>query len=159
MPPPRGQHRIYLFVAAFAAENLLKALVVGRANWPDSQIAQKIPDELKSHKLLDLAAVAGVNLTDDESEVLERLTEFGIWLGRYPAPTTLQHTKPKMLKSGMVNLAGHMYGSDMRVVEVLLNKLIDEVVGMEGAEYLVRYASQVPQDFENYSISPSVRPW
>lgn len=157
--PPRGQHRVYLFLAAFAVENLLKALVVEHANWLDSQIAQKIPDELKSHMLLDLAVAGAVDLTDDESEVLERLTEFGIWLGRYPAPTTLQHTKPKKLKSGIVNIAGHMYGSDMREVEAILNKLIDKLVGVDGAEYLVRYPNQTHQDFENYSISPNVRPW
>src|SRR2546425_5451542 len=79
--PPRGLHRVYLFLSAVAIENLLKAVVVDQAKWPDAQIAQQIPEELNSHNLLDLAAAGGVELVDDEIEILERLTEFGIWLG------------------------------------------------------------------------------
>jgi len=63
-------------------------------------------------------------------ELLERITEFGIWIGRYPAPTKLHHTKPKKLRSGIVNLAGYMYGSDIREVEDLVNRLIEELKGV-----------------------------
>lgn len=157
--PPRGLHRVYLFLSALAIENLLKAVVVDQAKWPDSQIAQKIPEELNSHILLDLAAAGGVELADDEIEILERLTEFGIWLGRYPAPTKLHHTKPKKLKSGIVNLAGYMHGSDIREVESLINRLIDKLEGVHGIEHLARFPLRTHEDFEGYSISPNIRPW
>src|SRR4051794_26607683 len=46
--PPRGQHRVYLFLSSLTIENLLKAIIVDHSKWPDSQIAQKIPPELNS---------------------------------------------------------------------------------------------------------------
>ena len=159
LAPPRGQHRVYLFLSALVMENLLKAVVVHQARWPDSQIAQKIPSELNSHDLLDLAAAGQVELTDDEVEILERLTQFGIWLGRYPAPTKLQDMKPKKLKSGIVNLAGYMHGSDIREVESFINKLLDKLKEAEGIEHLARFPIRTPEDFEGYSVSPNIRPW
>jgi hypothetical protein len=157
--PPRGMHRIYLFLSAIAIENLLKAVLVNQVKWPDSHIAEKLPAELHSHMLLDLAAHGGLKFIEDEVELLERLTEFGIWLGRYPAPTMLHHTKPKKLKSGMVNLAGHMYGSDIRQVESLINKLLDKLEGVQGIEHVARFPARPPEDFEGYCISPNVRAW
>ena len=80
-------------------------------------------------------------------------------MGRYPAPTKLQEAKPKRLSSGIVNLAGFMYSSDLRKVEALLNKLGDCVAGVDGVEYLVRFEPRQSDDFDGYAISPSVRPW
>jgi hypothetical protein len=156
--PPSGQHRMYLFLSALAIENLLKAVVVDQAKWPDSQIAQKLPEELKTHALLDLAA-GRIDLADDEIELLERLTQFGIWLGRYPTPTKLDDIKPKKLKSGKVNLAGFMYGSDIRDVENFINRLIDKLKGVEGIEHLARFPLRPDEAFEGTSISPNIRAW
>ena len=157
--PPRGMHRVYLLLSAIAVENLLKAVLVNQAKWPDSQITQKLPDELHSHMLLDLATKVALPLGDHEVDLLERLTEFGIWLGRYPAPTMLHHTKPKKLKSGMVNLSGFMYGSDIREVESLVNKLLYELEGVQDIQCVSRFPSRPKEEFEGYSISPNVRPW
>lgn len=159
LAPPRGLHRVYLFLSAIAIENLLKAIIVEHAKWPDSDVSRKIPSELKSHDLLDLATVAGITLKTNDIELLERLTQFGIWLGRYPAPTKLDHLKPKKLKSGIVNLAGYMHGSDLREVEDLVNKLIDMLQGVQGIEHLVRFPSRAAEAFEGVSISPNVRAW
>jgi hypothetical protein len=158
-PPPRGLHRVFLLLSALVVENLLKAIVVNQANWPDSQIAEKIPTELKSHKLLTLASHGHVSLTNEEADLLERLTEFGIWLGRYPAPTELKQLKPQKLRNGTVNIAGFMYGSDIREVESLINKLIDCLKGVQGIEHLSPFQPRPHEDFEGVSISPSVRAW
>lgn len=158
-PPPRGLHRVYLFFSALAIENLLKAVIVNKAQWPDSQIAQKIPDELNSHILLDLVTASGFVPTDNDVELLERITEFGIWIGRYPAPTKLHHTKPKKLRSGIVNLAGHMHGSDIRDVEDLVNRLIEELRGVQGVECLMPFPARTQEEFEGIYISPNIRPW
>lgn len=157
--PPRGLHRVYLFLSALAIENLLKAAIVSKAKWPDSQIAQKIPEELNSHVLIELATAGGFAPTDNDVELLERITEFGIWIGRYPAPTKLHHTKPKKLRSGIVNLAGYMHGSDIREVEDLVNRLIKELKGVQGIEHLAPFPARAQEDFEGVSISPKIRPW
>jgi DNA-binding Lrp family transcriptional regulator len=157
--PPRGLHRVYLFLSAVVVENLLKAIIVHRSNWPDSRIAQKMPDELKSHFLLDLATAGGVTLAPEDPDLLERLTEFGIWQGRYPAPTELRHVKPKKLRNGSVNLVGHMYGSDIRDVERFINNLIASLVGVQGIAQLVPFPARLSEDFEEYSVSPNIRPW
>ena len=158
--PPRGLHRVYLFLSAIAIENLLKAVLVDQAKWPDSQVAQKIPKQLNSHSLLNLAAAGGIKLAENEIEILERLTEFGIWLGRYPAPTKLHHMKPKKLKSGIVSLAGFMYGSDIREVENFINRLIDRLKGIQGIEHLSRFPPRPhKEDFEKNFLSPNIRAW
>ena len=157
--PPRGLHRVYLFLSAIAIENLLKAVVVAHANWPDSDISKKLPQELMSHDLLSLAKAAGIALEINDMELLERLTQFGIWLGRYPAPTRLDNLKPKKLQSGLVNLAGYMHGSDIREVEGVVNKLIDLLQGIQGIEHVASFPPRPPEDFESVSISPNVRPW
>ncbi len=157
--PPRGLHRVYLFLAALTIENLLKAIIVNNAKWPDSQIAQKIPEELHSHVLLDLATAGGFALTVNDVELLERITEFGIWIGRYPAPTKLHLTKPKRLRSGIVNLAGYMHGSDIREVEDIVNRLVEELKVVQGIEHLAPFPPRAQEDFVGVSISPNIRPW
>ena len=45
------------------------------------------PPKLKSHKLVELGAAAGIHLTAREKWVLEWLAEVVIWKARYSVPT------------------------------------------------------------------------
>jgi len=49
--------------------------------------------ELKTHRLVSLAANAGMALDADEEQMLERLTSFVEWAGRYPVGVSAAKTE------------------------------------------------------------------
>ena len=70
-----------LMLGGLAIENLLKGLIAKA----DKISQEKGKPKFKEHGLVALAATAGVTLSDDELVLLQRLTEFVLWAGRYPA--------------------------------------------------------------------------
>jgi hypothetical protein len=50
----------------------------------------KLSEKLKSHKLVELAEAAGVQLSRRDKQVLEWLTEVVIWKARYSVPTGIR---------------------------------------------------------------------
>lgn len=71
----------------FALENALKAIAIqqdgeaiqnGRLRkWPGS-----------GHDLIQIAKLSNQQLSEDETDILNRLSQFSIWAGRYPLPRT-----------------------------------------------------------------------
>ena len=58
-------------------------------------IAQKIDNERinKSHNLTELANIAGLNLAKKENKILNILSEYIVWDGRYPTPIKVSQMK------------------------------------------------------------------
>jgi hypothetical protein len=71
-----------LMLGGFAVENLLKGMAAKRKKIP---IVKGKP-KFVHHGLIALARDAEVDLSADEEVLLQRLTEFIMWAGRYPAP-------------------------------------------------------------------------
>lgn len=69
--------RVFAFNAGLSLELALKAILVGRGI--------EIPT---THKLPQLAALAKLDVEDDQRYTLERLATHIEWSGRYPAPTS-----------------------------------------------------------------------
>jgi hypothetical protein len=157
LAPPVNIHRIFLLLSAYTFENLLKAIIVHRSAWPDSIVERNIPHELKNHILLSLASSASISLTIEEQELLERLTEFAIWRGRYPVPTRIEAIQPKKLRSGIVTTAGSMRGSDMREVEQFCNRLIAMLDKVPGGEILTMLPVSDHEEFDNHVVSSPIR--
>jgi hypothetical protein len=90
MPPMLAQlHLEVLFLAAFAVENALKAVIAGGMSFlpPNSAPSGELPAQLRGHDLCELAIRAGIMANDeDEKEALKRGQNFTEWLGRYPSP-------------------------------------------------------------------------
>jgi hypothetical protein len=72
----------YKMLMGMSFELIFKAHCVG-----------KKVDFCKSHKLSKLALTAGIPITDDERFILDILTEYVIWDGRYPTPKQPQHMR------------------------------------------------------------------
>ena len=72
---------------AFALENVLKGLMVGRNLVAPSP--RKVPKDLRSHDVLALARRVGESLTPDEERVLQQLSHIGEWAGRYPVAASV----------------------------------------------------------------------
>lgn len=78
-----------LLLAGLATECLLKGLISERqGEWVLTDLDGSRTYRHKSHKLVKLSAMAGVSLTKAEQEVLEILTQFVEWAGKYPIPLT-----------------------------------------------------------------------
>ncbi len=85
-----GYLKTQLMLAGYALENMLKALIVhDRRDLLDQDFTSKkrLPKDLRSHDLVDLAKQARMRLADDDTKgLLTRLTRHSIWAGRYPVP-------------------------------------------------------------------------
>lgn len=75
-----------LMIGGLVVENLLKGLIARRKGVPSTKGLPRFTD----HKLVDLAREADVSLSYSEQVLLQRLTEFVLWSGRYPAPQRVE---------------------------------------------------------------------
>jgi hypothetical protein len=116
-------HGIYLMLAAYAVENYLKAAIVSKNGWSPSDIASKLPSQLKSHNLLQLAEVLQLTLSAEELELLERAAVYAIWAGRYPVPVDQDGIRPIEAGPNKGNQLTCWRGSDTAVAHCLLEKL------------------------------------
>jgi hypothetical protein len=113
-------------LAAFALENLLKGLAIAsdpsliRNGSPEQLLARR----LQIHDLVRLAALAAVQLSSDEETLLERVTEFGLWAGRYPFPLDPMASAPRPGAEG----GGASFASDwFDPLDALFERLRDQL--------------------------------
>jgi hypothetical protein len=113
---------VYLMLAAYAVENLLKALLVLKNR--DDHTAHvttkhELPPQLKSHDLVRLADASGAIATAYayRRELLQRLARSAVWYGRYPVPLAHDRREPAI---------ANLNGSDIDEVRSLLRDLRDE---------------------------------
>lgn len=129
----------YFMIISFAVENILKAkyiqshrrqcrekfISVMNSDLPLSKKLKEIfPKDLKSHDLYKLAGLVGLNLNNNEEDLLRRLTHNATWAGRYPVP--LNHKD----MAGIVRFSdGNMHGlkwfgsTDLQVINDFINSL------------------------------------
>jgi hypothetical protein len=134
-PPMLGQS--YMLLAAFAVENLAKALLIQQ----DAELFPLTdPEEggIKTHRIVQLLEKISGTWTGEERTLARRLTEFAVWGGRYPvplAPTSLTGWKgytdrvrrPDGVReeiSGGMHMPGAVYWHDSTDVDRLFNKLL-----------------------------------
>ena len=81
-----------LFLLATALECLLKALIIKSG---EELVSEKgrLHERYKTHLLVSLADLAGINLSNDDNRLLDRLTSVLIWSGRYPIPKKWEHLR------------------------------------------------------------------
>jgi len=102
---------VYIMLLAFAAENLLKGILVGRdlsrveelglAKWQGG-----------GHDLRALAHDAHIELTPDQEALLLNMSVFGEWLGRYPCPLKHEHRLPRPSPGGGFGPPGGLHSND-----------------------------------------------
>lgn len=85
-----------LMLGGFVVENLLKGLIARDKGVP---MREGMP-KFTSHTLVGLAGDAGLSLTYEEQVLLQRLTEFVLWKGRYPAPQKIDALRGYTLENG-----------------------------------------------------------
>lgn len=111
----------FMFLAGLGIECLLKAIRILQFQAAGKPIATEnkrgslaLVNELKTHDLLGMAKAAEIELDQAETELLERLTDFVEWAGRYPVGVAAEQTG---------NRAGAYYASDRDTVFALVDRL------------------------------------
>ncbi|MFX1689282.1 hypothetical protein PWR05_32870 [Paraburkholderia sp. A2RI-6] len=121
LPMNKRVHGCYLMIAGFVAENLLKAIVAKAASSQGTVDPTDLLKEIKTHNLLKLAAKAGMPVTDSGRELLQRLTYFAVWAGRYPTPVSVADFKPQAISGAEKNTLNYVRGSDIRAIDQLFH--------------------------------------
>lgn len=114
----------FMFLAGLGVECLLKAIRILQfqaAGTPVAALNKRgrlaLAAALKTHDLVGLAHAAGVSLSADELRLLERLTDFVEWAGRYPVGVAADQTTQD---------AGAYFPTDREAVFKLVERLRDE---------------------------------
>lgn len=76
---------VFCMTCGLALELLYKAIAVENKSFT--------PDKDTHHRLVDLGKKAGVKLAADDEDLLEILSEYIYWEGKYPAPKPNQPTQ------------------------------------------------------------------
>jgi hypothetical protein len=85
--------KVALMCGGFAIEMALKALIFARASGAEC-------DGVFTHDLPRLAEKAQLELSEQETDSLSRLTVFITWGGRYPTPKEREHFRPYTFLNG-----------------------------------------------------------
>jgi hypothetical protein len=89
---------VYYMLSGYALENLLKgAIMLGHPEYfkADGKLA-----EIRSHNLAHLWRKAGLALVPAEEVLLDKLSRYVDWLGRYPVPLAADKILPLPRKDG-----------------------------------------------------------
>lgn len=114
-----------MMLGALAVEVLLKGIalrnqaVVTAVQAKDNAITKR----LWTHDLRDIATLAGVQLSQAEAGLCERLETFLIWAGRYSTPKRHEDMMPRPLVSGGVAPPNLYSSSDFQAIRGLTARM------------------------------------
>jgi hypothetical protein len=97
--------RIARMLGGYVLETLFKGVAI---NLPDNLAGLKSKDRatmkrLFHHELRKLAKEAGVTLSENETLLCERLEQYTVWAGRYPAPKDVRSLLPRQFPDGSIS--------------------------------------------------------
>ncbi len=93
------------------------------------------------HNLVQLAAQAGFNPTQVETQVLRRLAKFSMFAGRYPVAKTAEEMRPDCLTKTDV---GFFSRREFRLAESVLNKIRSQLSGKKRNVFPRRHLQLPP---------------
>ncbi|HOE71189.1 MAG TPA: hypothetical protein PLR56_01515 [Brevefilum sp.] len=91
---------VYYLLIGFAFENLIKAHIIKNKVYLKKSKALKFPNILKDHDLVNLCKKAKLEISQKESTLLNNISEFVIWEGRYPIPINHVYKTPRKNEDG-----------------------------------------------------------
>lgn len=108
-----------VLLLALTVENSLKAIMASRNQFEVN--AQGLTRETRGggrsgHSLLTLAVEVGMSLSEDQKAILEKLTQIGIWAGKYHAPIRHQAFE----RANVVEPRSLTLPDDLLVIKALL---------------------------------------
>ena len=126
-----GMMRGCMLLMAFALENAIKGVIVargglsvddkGKLSWP-KQCGLRT-----GHELVPLASAAGLENSESEQSLLERLSEYSVWAGKYSIPNKREHFSERARGRRKLH-----WPEDLRTAQALLARIEQVVRGVDG---------------------------
>jgi hypothetical protein len=115
----------YSMLMAYSLENYLKAIIIhDKSDSLRGILLTDLPRYLNDHNLVQLAKQAKVTLDISEEELLNRLSRFSTWAGRYPIPTGPNAlTTVRKLSDGKTYLAAYLAPHDIDRINKFIARL------------------------------------
>jgi hypothetical protein len=126
---------VQAMLLGMALECLLKGMYIKRHRvWQEPNKEHALvkdgslvrPQGVGDHQLLQWAEAAGVTLSQGERTVLNRLTDFVLFAGRYPIPIRVENMRPVTIDGKSV-ARKFISRAELETAEELVNRLMIEV--------------------------------
>lgn len=114
----------FMLLAGLTVENYLKAVCIKRSG---AAFDSNNKFAFFGHNLVALGETSGLQFSTQELELLERLTNFVEFAGRYPAPNKPEALIPKIKPDGSFRGVRTISGTDQFEWKALVKKLTDEL--------------------------------
>jgi len=115
-----GLHRPYFLLMSLAIENLAKGVLIGRN-------PEKFKSEGFSHNVSGYIRECGIDLTEEQSHLVNQIEHVIKWRGRYPIPTRIKDWSLNRRKDGRKFMPGTITYDDKDEVQkifILLNNTL-----------------------------------
>ncbi|MBP0725946.1 hypothetical protein J5Y03_12265 [Bacillus sp. RG28] len=113
--------RSYMLLSGFAIENLLKAIAIkGNPELYVDDENKKLTD--LNHNLNKLVDKLNISVNSEEKEILEKLSEYVYWAGRYPTPINA-----KKMSLG--------FSFDINSEPVIINNIFNRLIELLGTNW------------------------
>lgn len=127
--PLKGIYRsisTYMMLNSYAIEDILKAIIIIKN--PNYINNGSIHDKLINHKLIKLTEIAEVkSFSQYEEDLLNRLSTFAIYAGKYPVPKSWTTHKDSLSEKGTGPHRTIFMSHDLNDIIDIINKLQDEL--------------------------------
>ena len=128
--------RVEAMLLGMALECLLKGIYIKRHRvWADPTKEHALVKDgayvgalgARGHNLPKLADAAGVTMSPFERSILDRLTDFIVYAGRYPVPSKVEGMEPVKTPDGHTVARGYISSAELEMAETLTNKLMQKI--------------------------------
>ena len=111
--------------------NIIKAHIVKNNPETNKENKLRFPKLLKDHNLVNLCKTAQLVIGSEESSLLQDITEFVLWEGRYPIPINHIYNTPRKKEDGIWRYSGDIISNYGQQVEVnrLFNRFLSILEG------------------------------
>jgi len=110
---------VFMLLAGLTIENLVKGIRVSQ----ESALDKKGKFRFNKHNLVNLLEQSSITLSDDERDLVERLTQYIQWGGRYPVPLKTSDFVPRSWPSGEITPLPQINYSDGPAIFALMDRL------------------------------------
>lgn len=121
----------FLYLSGMAFENSLKGLLIMRD--PSLVGEGKISEEIATgHKLIKLFEKADIVLSEEETNLVERIGDAVTWSARYPVPKKAKDFENKLVPGKGYTMPGNFMFGDELIIENLMAKVSNVIQSEHG---------------------------
>lgn len=125
-----GYAGLYLMLSAYVLENLCKGFLASKLSSADRELVRskgKLPKILDSHDTLELVQKVGLDVSETDQALLQKLSRAATWFGRYPVSRFYRDRNRARLPSGKLHTTSWQGSSEVYQVRRLIREVRSRV--------------------------------